>query len=167
MVYTCPFLFIEVKVCNAFYLTYCLLMSKYLSSSIPNQCHSDVRLHRANHINKCPTNNCNTLPTRDHVISNHPTKCDVLPRRSHVNKQSSHKQLNRTELIPWAVIPQTTAARSLDGREWSVSRSGRVTFEEWACSLIGLWVGPKTGIDAVANREVPDHSGNRTWPSDP
>jgi hypothetical protein len=45
---------------------------------------------------------------------------------------------------------------TLDGGEWSASRSCRFTSGERARSthLIGGWVGPRVGLDAVKKRKI-------------
>jgi hypothetical protein len=54
---------------------------------------------------------------------------------------------------------------ALDGGQWSASRPGRFTPEEWAPGThwIGGWVGPRTGLDAVAKRKNPIIGPTGNW----
>jgi hypothetical protein len=56
--------------------------------------------------------------------------------------------------------------KTLDGGEWSDSRSGRSTAREIApvTHWIGGWVGPRAGLDAVVKRKIPSPSRNSTPP---
>jgi len=46
---------------------------------------------------------------------------------------------------------------ALDGVEWQASRHGRFTSGEEPPSTywIGVWVGPKTGLDMVSEEKIP------------
>jgi hypothetical protein len=46
---------------------------------------------------------------------------------------------------------------TLDGGEWSASRTGRFTLRERAPGThwIGGWVGPRNSLDTVSKRNIP------------
>jgi hypothetical protein len=52
---------------------------------------------------------------------------------------------------------------ALDEGEWSASRTGRFTPKEKAPGThwIGLWVGLRARLEAVAMRKIPASAGNR------
>jgi hypothetical protein len=56
---------------------------------------------------------------------------------------------------------------ALDGGEWSVSRPGRLTFGITAADtrVIGDWVGPRAGLDAVGGNLFPSHDSNSGRPA--
>jgi len=58
----------------------------------------------------------------------------------------------------------THLSSALDGGDWSVSHSCRFTPSERAPGThwIGVWVGPRAGLDAVVKRNIPASAGNRT-----
>jgi hypothetical protein len=57
----------------------------------------------------------------------------------------------------WRHSSTNSLTSTLDGGEWSVSRSGRFTPRERTPSihLIGGWVGPRAVLDAVMKRKIP------------
>jgi hypothetical protein len=54
-------------------------------------------------------------------------------------------------------IAPCISSSSLDGGEWSASRSGRFTFREGAPGThwIGGLVGPSAGLESVVRRKIP------------
>jgi len=63
---------------------------------------------------------------------------------------------NEDVLGEWRYSSTHSSTSAIDGCEWLASRPGRFTPRERApgTHLVGVWVGPRAGLDAVVSSSV-------------